>query len=107
MKEKAILITCYSILLIVGGVIGFLTANSLASLFSSGIIAIILLITAFFIAQRKKGAYETAIVITALVSVFFIYRYFLTYKFAPAGIMAIISCALLAYLLTGWNKKEV
>lgn len=107
MKVKAILVTCYSMLLLVGGIIGFLTANSIASLLTSGSIAIILLVTAFFTAQKKKGAYETAMAVTALVSVFFLYRFLHTYKFAPGGIMAIISCAFLVYLLIGWNKEDV
>lgn len=100
MKEKAIIIGCYALLILVGGIIGHLVANSLISLIVSSVIAGMLLICSGLILGGNMPAYHAATFITAFLLAFFTYRFFLTYKIAPGGIMAVISGILLVYLIS-------
>jgi uncharacterized membrane protein (UPF0136 family) len=99
MKEKAIIIGCYALLILVGGIIGHLVANSLISLIISSVIAGMLLVCSGLILKENIPAYHAATLITAILLAFFTYRYFLTSKIAPGGIMALISGVLLVYLI--------
>lgn len=107
MKQNAIVVVCYALLILVGGIIGHTIANSLASLIASSIFALILLGCAHFINKGNKAAYHAATVITAFLFAFFTYRFFLSYKIAPGGIMAIISAILLVYLFMRRDMKQV
>lgn len=107
MKQNAIVVLCYALLIFVGGIIGHTIANSLASLIASSIIALILLGCAHFINKGSQAAYYAATVITALLFVFFTYRFFLSYKIAPSGIMAILSAFLVVYLFMRRKKKQM
>lgn len=107
MKQNAIVVLCYALLIFLGGVIGHAVANSLASLIASSIFALILLGCAHYINKGNEAAYKIATAITALLFVFFTYRFFLSYKIAPGGIMAIISAALLVYLFIRRNTKRL
>lgn len=99
MKKKAIIIGCYSILILIGGIIGYVIANSLASLIASSLIALILLGCTALVWKGNLVAYHTTTLLTACLLIFFTYRFFLSYKVAPAGIMALISGILLIYLV--------
>lgn len=104
MKEKAIIIGCYALLIFIGGLIGHITANSLASLIASSIIALILLGCAALVWRGNLTAYYASALFTAFLLAFFAYRFFLTYKMAPGGIMAIISGILFIYLFMQRKK---
>lgn len=105
MKEKSIVICCYATLILIGGIIGHVVANSVASLIASSIFAFILFGCAVFIWKGYVMAYHVATFIVSCLLAFFTYRFFLTYKIAPAGIMAIISGCLAAYLIS--QRKKV
>lgn len=86
----------YIILLLVGGLIGFLKAGSKVSLISSAIAAAALILTAIpglFGANVARGLQD--LIMAALVIVFAI-RLVKTKKFMPAGLMLIITIAALA-----------
>lgn len=99
MKQKSIIIGCYAMLNLAGGVIGYLVANSIASLVSSSIVAIALWLCALFILKGSAKAYTIATAIVCCLWAFFSYRFFLTQKLAPGGIMAILSAGLFLYLV--------
>ena len=104
MKEKAALIGCYTFLVFIGGMIGYLSANSLPSLIASSIFGIILSICTTLIWRGNLKAYYVATFVIAFLSIFFTYRFLLTYKIAPAGVMAFISGILFIYLFTQRKK---
>ena len=99
MKQKAIVVAIYALLILVGGIIGHAIANSMTSLIASSLIAILLFICSAFIMKGHLWAYHTVTALSALLLLFFTYRYFLSYKIAPGGIMAAISGILLIYLI--------
>lgn len=99
MKQKSIVIGCYATLNILGGIMGYVIAHSLTSLIASGAIACILFICMAFIWKGNQKAYYIATAIVGCLCLFFAYRFSLTYKLAPGGIMALISGGLFFYLM--------
>src|SRR5262245_13297981 len=98
MKQPAIFIICYACFLLVGGLIGYLTANSFASLLMAGIVSLLLFICCYFLFQGYRAAFHTASAIIFILLLFFGYRFFMTLKLMPAGMMMLITGALLIYL---------
>lgn len=99
MKEKAMIIGCYALLILIGGIIGHLVANSLISLIVSSVIAGMLFVCSGLVMRGNMPAYHVATLITACLLAFFAYRFSMTYKIAPSGIMALISGVLFIYLI--------
>ncbi len=98
MKPQAIVIGSYALLNLIGGIIGFAVAGSLTSIVASAFIAVALLLCAWYVLKGNQIAYQIAFFLTLLLIAFFSYRYFLSWKIAPGGIMALISCSVLLYL---------
>ncbi len=98
MKQRSIVIGCYALLIFIGGIIGYFVANSLISLIVSSMFALSLMICTALVWKGSLTAYHIATTLTFLLFAFFSYRFFLTYKLAPAGIMAVLSGCLFAYL---------
>jgi len=105
MQKKAILVGCYALLIFLGGIVGYIAANSLPSLIASGLFSFVLSICTPLISRGSLKAYDTAILMTLVLAAFFIFRFFLTYKFMPGGVMALVSGILVAYLCL--QRKKV
>lgn len=89
----------YALLLLVGGLVGYLKAGSLPSLIMGSSCAIIFGILAFI---RTKMAHLIAIAMTLLLFGFFGYRFAVSLKFMPAGLMSLASIGLLIKL---WRER--
>jgi uncharacterized membrane protein (UPF0136 family) len=91
MTRNAYILIIYGILISIGGIIGFIKADSIPSLimgFSIGGISILLGILSF----KKQAVGITLGGINALIMLlFFLYRFINSGKFMPAGLMVIIS----------------
>lgn len=98
MKQQSILIGCYAALLIVGGMIGYFSAGSLASLVMSSAFALVLLGCSFFVWKGNDAAYHIAMGLVFVLLLFFGYRFFTSLKFVPAGLMLLLSLGLLIIL---------
>ncbi len=85
----------YIILLVVGGLIGFLKAKSKISLVTSAVAATLLVLTTVGIFAPGVGSAVADIIMAALLVVFAI-RLTKTRKFMPSGIMLVITLAALA-----------
>lgn len=105
MKKNAKFVAIYGLLILVGGLVGYQTANSLASLIASSIIALLLSICALFIMKGKEWAYNLATLLTFFLLLFFAYRFSLGFKIAPGGIMTLISGIFLTYLIVERKKR--
>jgi uncharacterized membrane protein (UPF0136 family) len=89
-----------ALLVAVGGIMGFVKAQSKASLIA-GIASGLLLLLAFFLALNSaNGLFLAAIVNLALIIVFGI-RLKKTGKFMPAGLMLVICAVDLALVVAG------
>lgn len=99
-KLSAIIMSVYGLLLLVGGIIGYATAQSLMSLLMGGACALISFIAAFGIWKGCQISKYMALTLSSLLTLFFGYRFWLTQKFMPGGLMLIISLAVVIFLVT-------
>lgn len=84
----------YSGLLVIGGLIGFISAGSMASLIMSTIFAFLILFSLYL-----ENQYLTTGLI-AFLTLFFTYRAFQTGKFMPPGMLALITFGVLVMILS-------
>ncbi len=86
----------YIVLLLVGGLIGFLKAKSRVSLITSAVFAALLVLTTLRGIFEPAFARDLANVIMALLVVVFAVRLAKTKKFMPSGLMLVVTIAALA-----------
>ena len=94
MSEKVLWV--YIILLIVGGLVGFLKAKSQVSLIMSVAFAVVLIIAAIHGLLEEKFARGLVNVVMAVLLVVFTMRLIKTKKFMPAGLMLVVTIVALA-----------
>ncbi len=82
----------YIVLLVIGGVIGFVKAKSKPSLIASSIFAVALAL----VNLRIINVNHLADILLGLLIIVFAMRYAKTKKFMPAGLMIILTAAALA-----------
>ena len=96
----------YSLLIIALGAVGYYQAESIPSLVAGAGCGILLLLSVLLIFMKKKTGSYSALVLIAVLTGIFSYRYVLTAGLFPA-LLAVISGALLIFLLaqlTNWKK---
>jgi len=95
--QMAILI--YALIIAAGGVMGYVSAKSTASLMSGlGSGALLLIAFALSFRNPKTGFALTALVALAL-GIFFLIRFLKTGKWMPAGVSVILSAIMLVLML--------
>jgi len=82
----------YIVLLVAGGLVGFLTAGSKASLIASAAFAAALILCAISVISQPRAAD----ILLAVLLVFFALRLTKTKKFMPNGLMLALTVAALA-----------
>lgn len=91
LEVAKISVIAFAVIVIAGGIMGYVKAKSKASLIS-GLVSGIALVGCFIAAQSAlKGGLMGALVVSSLLTVVFIIRYIKTKKFMPAGMMLICS----------------
>lgn len=105
MKPAAWVVLFYGIITLVGGIMGHLKSMSTASLITGGIFGILLILSSIGMFKNKLFSAYFAILLTLVLDAFFTYRFFLTYKFFPAGFMCLLSLAVLIVMLNLLNKQ--
>jgi uncharacterized membrane protein (UPF0136 family) len=98
MKNSGYTLSIYGLLVLVGGIIGFIKANSVPSLIAGSLFGAALI--ACGIASFKKNAASIYIGagLTLLLTGFFAYRFLSSLRLMPAGIMTLLSLAALILL---------
>ena len=91
MNTPALIVIVYAVLVIVGGVIGFIKAASRPSLIGGLVGGLGLLAAGWGISRGQVWGLQTALVLTLALLVFFTVRYVRTRAFMPGGLMAILS----------------
>lgn len=99
MRIETIATSIYALLLLIGGIIGFISAQSLPSLLMGGLSALLAGICAWGIHTGKPFGKTGIIILSSLLLGFFGYRFALTAKFMPGGLMALLSAGLVLLLL--------
>ena len=95
MKVTATIVFAYSLLILLGGVIGYLKAGSSASLIAVVTFAVLLSLCSYAIAKGKIAAQYFALGLTFFLDGFFTFRFAKTLHFIPAGMMSLLSLVVL------------
>ena len=100
MKTNSYVIYLYALLILIGGVIGFIKAGSVMSIAMGSGFAAALAATGYYVAQNSYRAIWTSIGLTSFLLLFFILRYSKSLQFMPAGLMTLISLGTLLLLVS-------
>jgi uncharacterized membrane protein (UPF0136 family) len=104
MQNTAIEIWIYGVIMILGGIMGFIKVGSKASLISGVGMGVALLVSGYGVWNSSHDSLVVAVVIAALLVVIFAIRYAKTKRFMPGGMLAILS--LLAVAIFGAALKR-
>jgi len=89
----------YGILAIIGGIIGYIQAQSRVSLISGSISGLLLIFSGVMQLQGQAWGRFLATVVTAVLVIVFAVRLAKSRKFMPAGLMTILGVAALVVML--------
>ncbi len=90
----------YGILAIVGGILGYVQAQSKVSLFAGCGCGILLLVSALLQFQGQPWGLVAATVVTLILLVAFVMRWIKTRKFMPAGLMLLLGIPSLGIMIS-------
>lgn len=106
MKYSIIIAYVYSALVAVGGMVGFIVAGSIPSLIAGLSLGLLYAIFTTLMLQGKSIGATGTLALAAVYACFFLYRFVLTYKFMPAGLMFILSIAVLIVMIKTWQQQQ-
>lgn len=98
MKLAAWITLIYGLIVIAGGIMGYIKASSTASVVMGSVFGFLLLLSALGIMGKWTFPAYIAILLTLVLDAFFTYRWLFSFKFMPAGLMSIISTVVLLIL---------
>lgn len=101
MNYKGITVLIYALLVLVGGILGYIKAQSAVSLMTGVLSSLFLSASAFSLLKEKRSGFIFSLILTILLGAFFTYRLILTQHFMPAGLMCFLSAVVLAILSIG------
>jgi uncharacterized membrane protein (UPF0136 family) len=104
MKMTGGIVLGYGVVVMLGGLIAYLTADSWVSLFTGTVAGAALVAGGMGIMRKSIYAYLVSLAVTSMLAVFFIFRYIQTEKMMPAGMMTGISVLVLLLLLVTRGK---
>ena len=105
-KESAkIYFIVFGVLTIVGGVIGYVKAGSVASIIAGSITGVLLLVGAFLLPEHRAVGLATVFIISLLLAAQFVPKFLRTGRIMPAGMMSILSAIGIIAAIIAWIKK--
>ena len=105
MEAAKIYFFVFGILTIVGGVVGYIKAGSVASIIAGSITGVLLLIAAFLLPEHRAAGLATALIISLLLAGQFVPKFIRTGRAMPAGMMSILSVIGIVAAIVAWVKK--
>ncbi len=106
MKYLILLISTFGLLVGTGGLIGFFVAGSIASLVAGSTFSFLLLLSGYLMQNHQRLGLMSATFLTMALAGFFSYRYLITEKFMPSGMMALLSLAIFFTLIANVSLKK-
>ncbi len=104
MKINAIIFALFGVFIFVGGVIGFRASHSTASLVMGSSFSFLLMISSFAAYKKFLLGYFFGTLLTSILLLFFLFRFYTTLKFMPSGMMALMSFVVL--VITFVNNRS-
>ena len=104
MQTTAMEIWAYGVIMMLGGIMGYVKVGSKASLLSGVGMGLTLLASGYGVWHGSREALIASVVIAALLVALFAIRLAKTKRFMPAGVLAILSLA--AVIIFGFALKK-
>jgi len=105
MEAAKIYFIIFGALTIVGGIVGYLKAGSVASIIAGSITGVLLLVAAFLLPEHRMAGLATALIVSLLLAAQFIPKLLRTGTVMPAGIMSLLSVIGVIVGIVAWVKK--
>jgi len=105
MEAAKIYFIVFGVLTIAGGVVGYVKADSVASIIAGSITGILLLVAAFLLPEHRAIGLATAFIISLLLAAQFAPKFLRTGRVMPAGMMSILSVIGVVAAIVAWVKK--
>gem|GEM_PF-3004493 len=93
----AYLIFFYAIFILIGGIAGYFKASSLSSLSVAISCTSLLFMALWGFCKKKRWGMPLAFGTTLLLDLIFNYRFLLTFKFLPSGLLSLVSLVVLIF----------
>src|SRR5436853_4514113 len=95
----------FGALTILGGVVGYVKAGSVASIIAGAVTGVLLLVAAFLLPEHRAAGLATAFIISLLLAAQFVPKFLRTGRVMPAGIMSVLSVIGIIAAIVAWVKK--
>jgi len=105
MEAARIYFFVFGALTIVGGIVGYLKAGSVASIIAGSITGVLLLVAAFLLPEHRTIGLATALIVSLLLAAQFVPKFLQTGRVMPAGLMSILSAIGIIAVIVAWVKK--
>jgi uncharacterized membrane protein (UPF0136 family) len=105
MEAAKLYFIIFGVLTIVGGIVGYVKAGSVASIIAGSITGVLLLVAAFLLPEHRAIALASALILSLLLAGQFVPKFLRTGKVMPAGIMSILSVIGIVAAIVAWVKK--
>jgi len=105
MEAAKIYFVVFGALTIVGGVVGYVKAGSVASIIAGSIAGVLLLVAAFLLPEHRTAGLATVFVISLFLAAQFIPKFLSTGRVMPAGMMSVLSAIGIIAAIVAWVKK--
>ena len=105
MEAARIYFIVFGALTIVGGIVGYLKAGSVASIIAGSTAGVLLLIAAFLLPEHRAIGLATALIMSILLAAQFVPKFLRTGRVMPAGMMSILSVIGIIAVIVAWVKK--
>lgn len=100
LKKNGYVLLIYAILVFSGGLMGFIMKKSIPSLVAGGAFGLTLLWSSVLHFTCRKWGIYFAFILLFLLEGFFSYRFVISEKFFPAGVMLILTSGVIILLVT-------
>ncbi|HEY5992077.1 MAG TPA: TMEM14 family protein [Candidatus Udaeobacter sp.] len=105
MEAAKIYFIVFGVLTILGGIVGYVKAGSVASIIAGSITGVLLLVAAFVLPEHRMVGLATALIVSLLLAGQFIPKFLQTGRVMPAGIMSVLSAIGVIVVIVAWVKK--
>lgn len=104
MKCSGFTVIIYGALVLIGGIVGFVTAQSIPSLVMGSIFGIASIICGVGMIKNCRISLYLASALVTILTIFFGYRFFSSGNFMPSGLMGLLSAITLCVLGVEWFR---
>jgi uncharacterized membrane protein (UPF0136 family) len=95
----------FGLLTIIGGVMGYVRAGSMASIIAGSVSGILLLVAAYLMGNNAVAGLALAAVVSILLAGRFVPAFMKNGEFMPAGMMSVLSVIGIIMAIVAWMKK--